>query len=74
MISLNFRNEQMPFCVIGLTAGGQPQTNENFELRTVDPAPYIREGQYRAIKSLKFAAFLPAYGASKPADLAIAGK
>ena len=63
---VNFRNEKMPFCVIGLTAGGQPQTNENFELRTVDPAPYIREGQHRAIKSLEFAAFLPAYDQQVP--------
>ena len=61
-----FRNPKMPFCVIGLTAGGQPQTQENFELRTVDPGPYIREAQHLATKSLEFAEFLPAYDQQVP--------
>ena len=61
-----FRNDKMPFCIIGLTAGGEPQTYENFELRTTDPAPYIREAQFLATKSLEFAEFLPAYDQQVP--------
>ena len=61
-----FRNESMPFCVIGLTAGGEPQTLENYELRMIDAGPFIREAQHAAVKSLKGAAFLPAYDQQVP--------
>ena len=61
-----FRNESMPFCVIGLTAGGEPQTLGNFELRMIDAGPFIREAQHAAVKSLKGAAFLPAYDQQVP--------
>jgi sialate O-acetylesterase len=63
---LSFHDPQMPFAVIGLTPGGQPQTLENFELRMVDPAPYIREAQSAAAKATKHAVFLPAYDQQVP--------
>ncbi|MED5585033.1 MAG: sialate O-acetylesterase [Verrucomicrobiota bacterium] len=61
-----FRDPDLPFAVIGLTPGGQPQTLDNFELRMVDPAPYIREAQHAATRSLKNTAYLPAYDQQVP--------
>jgi sialate O-acetylesterase len=61
-----FRDESMPFGIIGLTAGGQPQTLENFELRMVDPAPFIREGQFKAAQELENVCFMPAYDQQVP--------
>ncbi|MCP4847554.1 MAG: sialate O-acetylesterase [Verrucomicrobiaceae bacterium] len=62
----SFRDLEMPFAIIGLTPGGQPQTLDNFELRMVDPAPYIREAQHAATKALKNTAYLPAYDQQVP--------
>jgi sialate O-acetylesterase len=62
----SFRDPDMPFAVIGLTPGGQPQTLDNFELRMVDPAPYIREAQHAAAKALENTAYLPAYDQQVP--------
>jgi len=61
-----FRDESLPFGIIGLTAGGPPQTLENFELRMVDPAPFIREGQSRAAQELANVCFMPAYDQQVP--------
>ena len=62
----SFRDPAMPFAVIGLTPGGQPQTLDNFEIQMVDPAPYIREAQLAATKALKNTAYLPAYDQQVP--------
>ena len=62
----SFRDPAMPFAVIGLTPGGQPQTLDNFEVQMVDPAPYIREAQLAATKALKNTAYLPAYDQQVP--------
>lgn len=56
-----FRDEEMPFGIVELTAGGQPQTRENFEERMVDAAPYIREGQAMAWRALPNVGFASAY-------------
>ncbi len=61
-----FRDEQMPFGIIGLTPGGQPQTRDNFELRMIDPAPFIREGQSGAAEELEHVCFMPAYDQQVP--------
>jgi len=55
-----FRDESLPFGIIGLTAGGEPQTLENFELRMVDAGPFIREGQFKAAQELENVCFMPA--------------
>lgn len=61
-----FRDEDLPFGIIGLTPGGQPQTLENFEERMVDPAPYIREAQFKAAQELENVCFMPAYDQQVP--------
>ncbi|NRB26545.1 MAG: hypothetical protein HRU37_02565 [Roseibacillus sp.] len=61
-----FRDQDMPFGIIGLTPGGQPQTRENFEIRMVDAAPFIREGQSGAARELEHVCFMPAYDQQVP--------
>ena len=61
-----FRDEAMPFGVVGFTAGGQPQTRDNFEMRMVDAAPFIREGQFKAWQALKHVGYAPAYDQQVP--------
>ena len=53
-----FRDELLPFEIVGLTASGQPQTLENFELRMVDARPFIREGQFKAAQELENVCFI----------------
>jgi len=61
-----FGDENMPFGIVELTAGGQPQTMENFELRMVDAAPYIREAQFKACRELPHVGFACAYDQQVP--------
>lgn len=61
-----FRDEHMPFGIVELTAGGQPQTLENFERAMVDPAPFIREGQFKAWRALDNVGFAAAYDRQVP--------
>ena len=61
-----FRDEEMPFGIVGLTAGGEPQTHENFEIRMVDAGPFIREAQHRAALELEGVCFMPAYDQQVP--------
>ena len=61
-----FCDESLPFGIVGLTAGGQPQTLENFEVRMVDSGPFIREGQFKAAQELKNVCFMPAYDQQMP--------
>lgn len=61
-----FRDDAMPFGIIGLTPGGQPQTRDNYEIRMVDAAPFIREGQFEAAKALNHVCFMPAYDQQVP--------
>jgi sialate O-acetylesterase len=48
-----FRDEELPFGIVGFSAGGEPQTLDNFETRMIDAAPYIREAQFRAAREMK---------------------
>lgn len=61
-----FRSQNMPFGIVELTAGGQPQTLENFELQMIDPAAYIREGQFKASRELPQVGFACAYDQQVP--------
>ncbi|MFT5470357.1 MAG: sialate O-acetylesterase [Verrucomicrobiales bacterium] len=56
-----FRDEQLPFCIIGMTAGGKPQTIETLEVGMIDATPYIREAQLRAANEMDGVEFLPAW-------------
>jgi sialate O-acetylesterase len=57
----NFNDPELPFGIIELSAGGEPQTLENFELRMIDPAPSIREAQFKAYRDLKNTGFVCCY-------------
>lgn len=61
-----FRDQAMPFGIIELTAGGEPQTDENFEQRMVDPGPFIREAQFQAWQALDHVGYVPAYDQQVP--------
>jgi len=61
-----FGDQQMPFGIVELTAGGEPQTLENFELRMIDAAPFIREAQFRAYRELEGVGFACAYDQQVP--------
>jgi len=56
-----FNDKDLPFGIIEFSAGGEPQTIGNYELRMMDPSPYIREGQFRAFKDLPNTGFVCAY-------------
>jgi sialate O-acetylesterase len=56
-----FNDENLPFGIIELSAGGTPQTFDNYELEMTDAAPFIREGQLKAYKHLKNTGFVAIY-------------
>jgi sialate O-acetylesterase len=57
-----FNNENLPFGIIELSAGGTPETLDNYELEIMtDPAPFIREGQFKAYKHYKNTGFVAIY-------------
>ncbi|HBB92767.1 MAG TPA: hypothetical protein DC042_13900 [Bacteroidales bacterium] len=47
-----FNDPDLPFGIIEFSAGGEPQTFENYELRMIDPASYIREAQFKSFLEL----------------------
>jgi sialate O-acetylesterase len=47
-----FNDANLPFGIIEFSAGGEPQTLENYEVRMLDPSPNIREGQFKAFKEI----------------------
>ncbi|UCD51357.1 MAG: hypothetical protein JSW27_01745, partial [Phycisphaerales bacterium] len=61
-----FADEKMPFGIVELTAGAPPQTVDNFEMRMVDAAPYIREAQFRAYRDLEGIGWACAYDQQVP--------
>jgi len=56
-----FRDDKMPFGIVEFGGGAEPQTMDNFELRMVDAAPYIREAQFQAYKDLEGIGWACAY-------------
>jgi len=56
-----FDNQNLPFGIIELSAGGQPQTLDNFQQTLADAGTYIREAQLQAYKDLPEVGFVAAY-------------
>ncbi len=56
-----FNDKDLPFGIIEFSAGGEPQTPDNFELRMIDPAPSIREAQFRAFTDLPNTGYVCSY-------------
>ena len=56
-----FSDKDLPFGIAELSAGGEPQTFENYEEKMLDPAPYIREGQFNTFKELPNTGFVSSY-------------
>ena len=56
-----FTDKNLPFGIIEFSAGGEPQTLDNYELRMIDPSPYIREGQFKAFMDLPNTGFVCSY-------------
>ncbi len=56
-----FNDPDLPFGIIELSAGGQPQTLENFEVSMHDAGTYIREAQLEAYKNMENIGFVAAY-------------
>jgi len=59
-------DDALPFGIIELTAGAAPQTLDNFELKMVDAAPYIREAQFKAYRDLENMGWACAYDQQVP--------
>lgn len=56
-----FNDNDLPFGIIDLSAGGLPQTAENYEVSKIDAAPYIREAQFNAYKSIPNTGFIASH-------------
>ena len=56
-----FDDKTLPFGIVEFSAGGEPQTLENYELRMIDPSPSIREGQLKAFQDLPNMGFVCTY-------------
>lgn len=56
-----FEDDTLPFGIIELCAGAEPQTMDNFEVRMIDAGPYIREAQFKAYRELANMGWASAY-------------
>lgn len=56
-----FHDANLPFGIIEFSAGGEPQTHDNFELRMLDPSPSIREGQFNAFRDTPNTGYVCSY-------------
>ncbi len=56
-----FNDLELPFGIVEFSAGGEPQTLENYELRMIDPAASIREGQFKAYRDLPNTGYVCSY-------------
>ncbi len=56
-----FNKPNLPFGIIELSAGGQPQTLENFNATMADAGAFIREAQFKAYLDLPDMGFVAAY-------------
>ena len=56
-----FDDKMLPFGIVEFSAGGEPQTLDNYEQSMIDPSPFIREGQFRAFKDLPNTGYVCAY-------------
>lgn len=56
-----FNDNSLPFGIIEFSAGGEPQTLDNYEVRMLDASPYIREGQLNAFRDIPNTGFVCSY-------------
>jgi sialate O-acetylesterase len=56
-----FNDVNLPFGIIEFSAGGEPQTHDNYEVRMLDPSPYIREGQFKASREIPNTGYVCSY-------------
>lgn len=56
-----FNDTDLPFGIIEFSAGGEPQTLDNYEVRMLDPSPDIREGQFKAFKEIPNTGYVCSY-------------
>lgn len=56
-----FNDTNLPFGIIEFSAGGEPQTHENFEVKMLDPSPHIREGQFQAYIDIPYTGYVCSY-------------
>ncbi len=56
-----FKDSNMPFGIIEFSAGGAPQTLDNYEAKMLDAAPFIREGQFHAFRDIPHTGFVCSY-------------
>jgi len=56
-----FKDADMPFGIIEFSAGGEPQTPDNFEVRMLDPTPWIREAQFNAFRDMSNIGYVCSY-------------
>ncbi|MFA5814208.1 MAG: sialate O-acetylesterase [Bacteroidales bacterium] len=56
-----FNDKDLPFGIIEFSAGGEPQTLDNYELRMIDPAASICEGQFKAFQDLPNTGYVCSY-------------
>ena len=60
----DFNDPDLPFCIIGFCAGGEPQNVDNFEVESRDTGAYIRESQRLGLADVENQAnlmFIPGY-------------
>jgi len=65
----DFNNPDMPFCIIGFCAGGEPQNIHNFEAHSNARGAYIREAQRLGlgdVENQENLQFIPAYDVIVP--------
>lgn len=56
-----FNDKDLPFGIIELSAGGEPQTLDNFEEKMIDPAPGIMESQFKTFWDMQNTGFVSSY-------------
>jgi sialate O-acetylesterase len=56
-----FKDMSLPFGIIEFSAGGEPQTLDNYEARMIDAAPFIREGQFKAFQDIANTGYVCSY-------------
>lgn len=56
-----FNDTNLPFGIIEFSAGGEPQTHDNFEVKMLDPSPHIREGQFKAYTDIPYTGYVCSY-------------
>jgi len=56
-----FNDTDLPFGIIEFSANGEPQILDNYEVRMLDPSPFIREAQFNAFQDLPNTGYICSY-------------